>query len=372
METNKRRGISLIVLVITIIVMIILAAAIILSISNSGIIGRANEATFKTDMQSYKEMYTLYVTGKSAEIDGDFDETALNVAYGDELFTTIFGNVPEKYKEGLKVKDGKLIYDTEDEAEKEIIKEIGMYDESIIDFKAYINGPVKINCPQTGLSCKGASDSTFSSTCNLGAAKQTLFLTSGDECGANLSKPTVKDSNGKAAKWVKVSDGDYFTSKVTLKCDWANGGNIYIADIKAKSADSSKPIASATRFYVKTSNGEYIFETSNEQNSQAEYILPTGGAGYVIDPSRIGEGRPNDDTTRPFLPYTSDYFANYNTSTGEASLTQKAFNIARLNSGATTEIEVGVFIEAGSKNFGWNLNNGALSDVEFVFVGIPN
>ena len=44
--TNKR-GISLIVLVITIIVMIILATAIILSLSSSGIIGKANKA--KTD-----------------------------------------------------------------------------------------------------------------------------------------------------------------------------------------------------------------------------------------------------------------------------------------------------------------------------------
>ena len=41
---QKKRGISLIVLVITIIVMIVLAAAIIISLNNSGIIGRASEA----------------------------------------------------------------------------------------------------------------------------------------------------------------------------------------------------------------------------------------------------------------------------------------------------------------------------------------
>ena len=46
---KNKQGISLIVLVITIIVMIILAAAVILSLSSNGIIGRANEAVDKTD-----------------------------------------------------------------------------------------------------------------------------------------------------------------------------------------------------------------------------------------------------------------------------------------------------------------------------------
>ncbi len=57
MKLNKenKRGISLIVLVITIIVMIILAAAIILSLNSSGIIGKANEATAKSDAANLKE-----------------------------------------------------------------------------------------------------------------------------------------------------------------------------------------------------------------------------------------------------------------------------------------------------------------------------
>ena len=45
---KKKQGISLIVLVITIIVMIILAASVVLTLSNSGIINKANEAVEKT------------------------------------------------------------------------------------------------------------------------------------------------------------------------------------------------------------------------------------------------------------------------------------------------------------------------------------
>jgi len=56
---KQKNGISLIVLVITIIVMIILASAIILSLSSSSIIGRANEAKIKSDIANAKEVVSL-------------------------------------------------------------------------------------------------------------------------------------------------------------------------------------------------------------------------------------------------------------------------------------------------------------------------
>ena len=63
MKLNKenKRGISLIVLVITIIVMIILAAAIILSLSSSGIIGKANQAVKVTDKANLLEAANIAV-----------------------------------------------------------------------------------------------------------------------------------------------------------------------------------------------------------------------------------------------------------------------------------------------------------------------
>ncbi len=54
-KKGQRQGISLIVLVITIIIMIILAGAIILALNNSGAIGRATEATDKSDKATLKE-----------------------------------------------------------------------------------------------------------------------------------------------------------------------------------------------------------------------------------------------------------------------------------------------------------------------------
>jgi len=57
--SKNKRGISLIVLVITIIVMIILAAAIILSLNGSNIIGKANEAKTKSDIANAKHVAAL-------------------------------------------------------------------------------------------------------------------------------------------------------------------------------------------------------------------------------------------------------------------------------------------------------------------------
>ena len=56
---KDRKGISLIVLVITIIVMIILATAIILSLSNSGIIGKANKAKTDTERATILEVINI-------------------------------------------------------------------------------------------------------------------------------------------------------------------------------------------------------------------------------------------------------------------------------------------------------------------------
>ncbi len=82
METKNKRGISLIVLVITKIVMIILATAIILSLNNSGIIGKANKAKNDSDTATLKEyVNTLkldweFMTAEGKTAAGSFSEYA--------------------------------------------------------------------------------------------------------------------------------------------------------------------------------------------------------------------------------------------------------------------------------------------------------
>ena len=59
MSIKQKKGISLIVLVITIIVMIILATAIILTLNGSGIIGKAKEAKTVSDLANAKNVVAV-------------------------------------------------------------------------------------------------------------------------------------------------------------------------------------------------------------------------------------------------------------------------------------------------------------------------
>jgi len=79
-----KKGISLIVLVITIIVIIILAGAVILSLAQNNPIGQANEATRAHDAGEVESALSMYL----GTIMGQFkDQVKLNVA-GDTDITT--------------------------------------------------------------------------------------------------------------------------------------------------------------------------------------------------------------------------------------------------------------------------------------------
>ena len=69
---QKKKGISLIVLVITIIVMIILAASVVITLSNTGVINRASEAVDATNEAQVQDLAALiwadaYMNNKRGE-----------------------------------------------------------------------------------------------------------------------------------------------------------------------------------------------------------------------------------------------------------------------------------------------------------------
>ena len=71
---QSKKGISLIVLVITIIVMIILATAVILTLNSDGIMNKANVAVDASDEASVKNLVSLawseaYIRGISEDVD---------------------------------------------------------------------------------------------------------------------------------------------------------------------------------------------------------------------------------------------------------------------------------------------------------------
>jgi len=127
MKTYKK-GISLIVLVITVIVLSILATTVIISLSETNIISQTNSAVFKSDMANLKSAYELYVASELID-DRTYDRTSLslNATSNATEFTEIFGNnVPENYKNNLEIVAGRLVYKTAEPELVAVLKELDM------------------------------------------------------------------------------------------------------------------------------------------------------------------------------------------------------------------------------------------------------
>ena len=108
MKKNNKKAVSLIVLVITIIVMIILAATIMLSLNNSGIIGKAQQAVDETNLKEIQTLAALkwsevYMDGnitpeqRSQEVlkriyDEKLDLTAYEITVTDKGVTVVMKN----------------------------------------------------------------------------------------------------------------------------------------------------------------------------------------------------------------------------------------------------------------------------------------
>ena len=133
-KVKLKKGISLIVLVITIIVMIVLAGAVILALSNSGIIEKATSSAFKTDVKTIKEEYEY----KMAELklnDETFDQATLNASDTTLSYNTkteeggsLYSIVPtaEKYKDEFEIRDGVLRYKGENYKKLNWAEEVGI------------------------------------------------------------------------------------------------------------------------------------------------------------------------------------------------------------------------------------------------------
>ena len=99
---EKKKAISLIVLVVTIIVMSILAATVIIALSNQNIIGEANKSVIRSELSSLQEKIAMYVVDNYTNIDA-------SVKYNlDEFGIDKSDNMYKKYGSISYVYDGKL------------------------------------------------------------------------------------------------------------------------------------------------------------------------------------------------------------------------------------------------------------------------
>ena len=106
----KRKGISLIVLVITIVVIIILAAAVILSLGKNNPVESARQAQKAQDFANMQTELDMYISTKYANTLGEFDKNTFNVDKTtepsiSEVLTSIKGT---KYEDTISIVNGKI------------------------------------------------------------------------------------------------------------------------------------------------------------------------------------------------------------------------------------------------------------------------
>jgi hypothetical protein len=125
-----KKGISLIVLVITIIVIIILAGAVILSLASNNPISSASEATFKSNVDSYNSELTMALSNEYLQ-DSRFNSNKFNkkVWLGGDIEGTIKQYIPSITAEDaakFEIQKGQLVYVVTDGPEENWITDLGI------------------------------------------------------------------------------------------------------------------------------------------------------------------------------------------------------------------------------------------------------
>ena len=94
----KKKGISVIVLIITIVVIIILATTIILSVAKANVINNANLAVLKSDISNLKSELAMYIANEFLETKGEYDSKKLNANVGQATYNE--ENIEDENKDG--------------------------------------------------------------------------------------------------------------------------------------------------------------------------------------------------------------------------------------------------------------------------------
>ena len=219
-KVKLKGGISLIVLVITIIVMIILAAAIILSLSNSGIIGKANKAKTDTDISNAKDLVAM------AHADWMLDEA--KIKENDNTITSFSNYAEKKLQEaGYKVGAGEGAYTVTEDGE--VYTGLTETARAAIAAGIKIGDEVKYSAVLTAKSyttdgsertSTGAADSTKTQTVKTNTSYTWKYIGLGED-GSLLIAPDMTGTIGADYKLTLRDKGGYINGPKMLNtiCD---------------------------------------------------------------------------------------------------------------------------------------------------------
>jgi hypothetical protein len=179
-----KKGISLIVLIITIITIIILAGAVILAVVDGNVLYNAKEARFKSDMKTFENILALKILKESSD-NPLFDQNSINAIYNPqtedkENILDVIPEVKGEYERKVEVNASKIVYSGEDNDEKIWTLELGMLirgdmpvygEEPILEADTIVTvGGIKHYKPNLASFNK---DTTFYLTFNFGVEQKT-------------------------------------------------------------------------------------------------------------------------------------------------------------------------------------------------------
>ena len=112
---KQKRGISLIVLIITIVIIIILAGQVILSLSKNNPMNAATEAVFKNNLSNYGSELDMWIIKEYGEKMGDLDVSTINATktsgtYNGLKIKDIIPNISAEDEDMYQIVNGKLLY----------------------------------------------------------------------------------------------------------------------------------------------------------------------------------------------------------------------------------------------------------------------
>ncbi|MBE5821412.1 MAG: hypothetical protein E7311_02350 [Clostridiales bacterium] len=115
LKNSKTSGISLVALIVTIIVLIILTAAVIVTFMEGGIIEKAKEAVFKSDIRTYQEILAVKNAEKQIELATGNGEGGLYNETDYDKIKEIIPEFKEEYKDLIAISNGEIVLGTRSE-----------------------------------------------------------------------------------------------------------------------------------------------------------------------------------------------------------------------------------------------------------------
>ena len=124
-EKNKNKAVSLIMLILTIVILLILVSVVVINFKDKNVNDAGNLATMQSNMQKMLDIYEVKYNDLLVKYKGD--NSKITTSDIEELQNAIDDSVPDEYKGKYQATISGIKYIGNDEEEKQIATEMGIY-----------------------------------------------------------------------------------------------------------------------------------------------------------------------------------------------------------------------------------------------------